>query len=187
MIEWLSNKVKKWAQPADDRSFALYEKIVAASRSADYFKRFDIEDSFDGRFDALTLLVVLVIRRLRADQTDGADRAQGVVDTMFADMDLSLHEVGVSENKVGNKVKTMAKAFLGRMKAYSDALDADDRAAFADALARNLYRDNGIDPVTNGLVDAVFAAADELAAMDITDLEDQGLARGLAALTGQGA
>ncbi len=62
-------------------------------------------------------------------------RAQELTDTMFADMDLSLHEIGVSENKVGKKVKVMATAFVGRVQAYSQALDANDKERFGFSLA----------------------------------------------------
>ncbi|MGB1036399.1 MAG: ubiquinol-cytochrome C chaperone family protein, partial [Candidatus Puniceispirillales bacterium] len=85
-----------------------------------------------------------------------------LTDTMFADMDLSLHEIGVSENKVGKKVKVMATAFVGRVQAYSQALDANDKEALASALRRNLYRDQDMDGMENTLSKAVIKAAKAL-------------------------
>ena len=96
--------------------------------------------------------------------------SQSVTDVMFADMDLSLHEIGVSENKVSKKVKTMATAYMGRRQAYVDALDSDDSSALADALSRNLYRENGIDPAANGLVAMVMAEAERLAVIPDQEL-----------------
>jgi len=166
MIARLSKIVEKWARPAGDQAHLLYLEITQAARMPEFYIRYGVDDTLDGRFDTLTLLVVLTVRRLQKAGQKGRNLAQEVIDMMFADMDLSLHEIGVSENKVGKKVKTMATAFLGRMNTYSAALDAGDKAALAAALARNLYRDNGTDPQENGLVAAVFAEADRLDALE---------------------
>ena len=93
------------------------------------------------------------------------DAGQGVVDTMFADMDLSLHEIGVSENKVGKKVKQMATAYMGRMEAYGAALAANDAAMLADVLNRNLYREDGTMPRPMALLRRAGRRA-RLAALD---------------------
>ena len=163
MTNWLSKLVEKWARPGTDEAYDLYAVIAESARQPHFFQKYDIEDSFDGRFDALTLIAVLVARRLKDIGEDGYALSQSVTDVMFADMDLSLHEIGVSENKVSKKVKTIATAYMGRMQAYVDALDANDDAALADALARNLYRENGTDPQANGLVAKVKSEANRLA------------------------
>jgi len=165
MITRLSRIVEKWARPGGEQAHLLYAEIARAARIPEFYLHYDVEDTLDGRFDTLTLMVVLVVRRLNKAGKEGTTLAQEVIDMMFADMDLSLHEIGVSENKVGKKVKTMATAFLGRMKAYSSALDNGNSAELAAALGRNLYRDNGIDPVQNGLVEAVERHSTRLAAM----------------------
>ena len=171
MFNWLSKKAQHWARPADDFSFAVYEQVAAASRDARLYERFDIEDTLDGRFDVLVLFAALTVRRLSLSGEAGKRLAQGVVDTMFADMDLSLHEIGVSENKVGKKVKAMAKAFMGRMKAYSDALDGDAiEKTLAAALERNIYRDRGANGASKGLAEAVL-----LVVRALDDIDDAGL------------
>lgn len=157
MLSWLSKKVELWARPADDIAHGIYTQIAADARNPDFYDRYSVEDTLDGRFDTLTLMVMLVVRRLAEAGDDGHAIGQGVVDTMFADMDLSLHEIGVSENKVGKKVKQMATAYMGRVKAYGEALDAGDEAKLAETLGRNLYRNNGMDAAENGLAAAVMA------------------------------
>lgn len=159
---WLTNLITKWARPGGDEAHLIYVQLASEARNPSLYQNFDIADTLDGRFDALTLLTVLVIRRLNRIEGKGRDFGQEVVDVMFADMDLSMHEIGVSENKVSKKVKTMATAFLGRRQAYIKAIDANDKKALSAALARNLYRDNGVDPTKNGLVKAVFAEAKRL-------------------------
>ena len=165
MTNWLSKLVEKWARPGTDEAYDIYQVIAASARQPDLYQRFEIADTFDGRFDTLTLMAVLVARRLKDIGEDGQTLSQSVTDVMFADMDLSLHEIGVSENKVSKKVKTMATAYMGRRQAYVDALDSGDSSALADALSRNLYRDNGTDPRANGLVALVEAESERLAAM----------------------
>ena len=64
----------------------------------------------------------------------------------------------------------MATAYMGRRQAYVDALDSNDSSALADALSRNLYRENGTDPQANGLVALVEAEAERLAAMPDQEL-----------------
>jgi len=165
MITRLSKMVEKWSRPGGDQAHVLYSEIARAARKPEFYLQYDISDTFDGRFDTLTLIVVLVVRRLKKAGRQGDELAQEVIDMMFADMDLSLHEIGVSENKVGKKVKTIATAFIGRMKAYSTALDNDDDIELAAAISRNLYRENGVDPANNGLVAAIRAQVKRLDAL----------------------
>ena len=142
MLRWLQKKVIEWARPSSIEADALYRQLTKIARRPKLYQKYNIADSFDGRFDCLSLLVALVAWRLmRINDGKGKPRAQELIDTMFADMDLSLHEIGVSENKVGKKVKIMAAAFMGRLKTYSTALDAGDKTQLTEALRRNLYRD----------------------------------------------
>jgi cytochrome b pre-mRNA-processing protein 3 len=56
----------------------------------------------------------------------------------------------------------MATAFVGRLQAYGQALDADDQNALADALRRNLYRDRDMGGIEHALSKAVMATAKQL-------------------------
>ncbi|MFI4989278.1 MAG: ubiquinol-cytochrome C chaperone family protein, partial [Alphaproteobacteria bacterium] len=64
--------------------------------------------------------------------------AQGLFDAMFDDMDHGLRELGVGDLGVARRVKTMAKAFYGRIAAYDAGLAGSDDV-LAAALARNLF------------------------------------------------
>lgn len=162
MLQWLRQKVLDWSRPSSIEAETLYSQLAKAARNPDIYYSYQIEDNIDGRFDTICLFVALVVRRLSKMGEDGKIRAQELTDTMFADMDLSLHEIGVSENKVGKKVKVMATAFVGRVQAYSQALDANDKEALASALRRNLYRDQDMDGMENKLSTAVIKVAKAL-------------------------
>ena len=101
VLERLSKLVAKWARPGGEEAHQIYQVITASARHPEFYRRFGIADTLDGRFDTLTLMAVLVIRRIKAMGEAGEGLGQDVVDLMFADLDLSLHEIGVSENKVG--------------------------------------------------------------------------------------
>jgi cytochrome b pre-mRNA-processing protein 3 len=148
---------------ADEAARALYEAIVAQARRPAFYVEGGVPDTLDGRFDLLVLHVFLVLHRLRADGPRTADLAQALFDLMFVDMDRNLRELGVGDMSVGRKVKTMAKALLGRIAAYEPGLS--DPSALDDALGRNLYRGQAPEP---GIVERVRhyvgAAAEDLRA-----------------------
>ncbi len=122
--------------------FDLYTAAVTAARAPwPYEPRIGVPDTLDGRFDLIGLFVSLVIRRVRTDPDPRAGAlAQAVFDAMFADMDITLREMGVSDLTVGKRVKRMWEAFHGRARAYETALDLADMAALRAALLRNIWR-----------------------------------------------
>jgi len=117
---------------------SLYAKAVAQARLPVFYAEREVPDTVDGRFDLLVLHVFLLLHRLGGDGKAMRAVTQGLFDLMFADMDRSLREMGVSDMSVGKRVKEMARAFYGRVDAYEPALN--DAAALREALARNLYR-----------------------------------------------
>lgn len=129
-------------KPLERPGFALYTAAVAAARDPWFFgEAVGVPDTLDGRFDLVGLHAGVLIRRLHQDPDPrGAEAAQAVFDAMFADMDMSLREMGVGDMSVGKRVKRMWEAFHGRARAYEAALDAGDRAALESALARNVLR-----------------------------------------------
>lgn len=141
----------------------LHTAVVAASRQPALYADLGIPDTFEGRFESLTLHGVLVLRRLKACAAPGPDMAQHLVDTIFQHFDRNLREMGVGDTVVPKRMKGLAEAFLGRSVAYDEALAAGTLAA---ALRRNVYRDAR---------DAEALAAYALAAaarLDATPLQD---------------
>lgn len=115
---------------------ALYGAIVATARNPAFYAEWGVPDTLDGRFELIALHAFLAIRRLK-QSGDNAAFAQALFDTMFADLDRNLREMGVGDLSVGRQVKTMAKAFYGRVVAYERGLAGSD--SLDDALHRNLY------------------------------------------------
>jgi len=122
---------------ASDEAMALYAEAVRQSRRPAFYAALGVPDSIDGRFELLALHAWLLLRRLRGEPA--AERlSQDLVEVFFADMDVSLREIGAADIGVGRRVKRMIEAFHGRAAAYDAALAAGG-AALEQALTRNLY------------------------------------------------
>ena len=165
----------------------LYASAVEMARDPAFFADHGVADNVDGRFDALALVVSLVMRRLNSCGDAGAALSQELFDTMFADMDLSLREMGAGDIGVAKRVRVMAEAFMGRLDAYTAALDDADRKALAAALehrpARNVVvSDSGNFPSDLYMADGLFrtmGASHELRIVDpdaVSDAIDESVA-----------
>ena len=122
-----------------EAAHALYVALVGQAREPVFYRDWGVPDSLDGRFDMIVLHAFLVMRRLGAEGEAGAALSQALFDVMFSDMDQNLRELGVGDLAVGRRVKTMARGFYGRVKAYDEGLARPDDTALAAALRRNLY------------------------------------------------
>jgi cytochrome b pre-mRNA-processing protein 3 len=116
---------------------ALYARIANASRTPGLYAALGIPDSLEGRFEALSLHMVLSLRALRELPPPADDVAKDLTDAFFRDMDASLREMGVGDTVVPKRMKKVAASFYGRAQSYDPALNAGDEAALAAALGRN--------------------------------------------------
>ena len=141
--------------PEEEPARALYIAAVEQARRPEFYAQQGVPDSVDGRFELLVLHCFLVLRRLKAAHGDTEALAQTLFDTLIYDMDQSIRESGVGDLKVGPKLRDMAEAFYGRVKAYEAALESQDDAVVADAVRRNLYGTAG--EIPDGAPEAVAA------------------------------
>jgi cytochrome b pre-mRNA-processing protein 3 len=117
----------------------LHGKIVAAARRPALYADFGAPDTFEGRFEMMSLHAGLIMRAMSRLGGIGAELAQELADSVFRHFDLVLREMGISDIGVPKRIKRMAEAFYGRNKAYGHALDSDDPALLASALSRNVF------------------------------------------------
>ena len=170
---WLGNMLTWGRRRQLDVSEVLYGNAVELAREPAFFKDYGVADTVDGRFDALALVVAIVMRRLKACGDEGAALSQNLFDSMFSDMDLSLREMGAGDIGVSKRVRVMAEAFMGRLDAYATALDDGDRGALAAAIGRNLLRRD--EPANAQLVDFVLELEERLSELDDETLLAGGL------------
>lgn len=156
--------------PCEAPARALYERIVAQARRAEFYSVWGVPDTLDGRFELLALHTFLLLHRLKRDHTASADLSQALFDTMLADMDQSLRELGAGDLGVGRKVKRMAQGLYGRIAAYEAGLDGPDSELEA-ALERNLYGTVEPDPAwLSALAAYLRREAGSLAAQGLASL-----------------
>jgi cytochrome b pre-mRNA-processing protein 3 len=110
----------------------LYDALVSRSREPVFFATFGVADNMDGRFDVLAFHAWMVLTELK-----GGPGAQSLTNTIFTGFDEAMREQGAGDIGIGHRLKSMAKAFYGRMKVYDAAAGEDELAA---ALAHNLWR-----------------------------------------------
>ncbi len=119
---------------------ALYDLAAAQALKPHFYARWQVPDSFDGRFEMLILHSFLVWRRLKNEGAAGQRLAQDFFDALFVQMDRTLRERGVGDLGVPRHVKAMMRAFKGRALAYDAALSpGSDPQALRKALIRNVY------------------------------------------------
>ncbi len=141
--------------------FELYTAAVTAARAPAFYAELGVPDTLDGRFDLVGLHASLLIRRLRTLPPPGGAVAQAVFDAMFADMDMNLRELGVSDMRLARNVRAMWEAFHGRATAYEAALESADPGALEAALVKNIWRGEAA-PGAAGLAWFVRSIADLL-------------------------
>jgi cytochrome b pre-mRNA-processing protein 3 len=154
----------------DNKIAALYGMIVAQARSAVFYTDYGIADTIQGRFDLLVLHLVLVLRRLsREPQAGSAPRrgrreslGQRLFDAFCGDMDANLREMGVGDMGVPRRMRRFGEEFYGRQAAYQAALDGNDLPALENALARNIFELELVEPRVSQLAGYVRAAVAQL-------------------------
>lgn len=117
-------------------ALAAYGRIVERARDPAFYRVWGVPDTLDGRFELLALHAFLVLNRLKREPI-ASPFAQELFDTMFADLDSALREMGASDLGVGPRIKAMARGFYGRIAAYDQGLA--DAPGLEGALRRNLF------------------------------------------------
>jgi cytochrome b pre-mRNA-processing protein 3 len=151
----------------------VHDSIAALSRRPILFTNYGVADSFEGRFELLTLHLALVLRRLAELPEPGAEVAQDLTDLAFRRLDQGLREIGVGDIGVPRRMKGLAKAFYGRASAYHGAFASRDHAQLVDALRRNVFGEGAGD--AEGLAFRIEMIERRLASLDLDAMLAAGL------------
>lgn len=115
---------------------ALWHGIVTTSRETDWYAGCGVDDSVEGRFDMITLVLSLTL--LRMENSEEMAPKTGLLTELFvADMDRQLRDAGVGDLMVGKKMGKLVSALGGRIGALREAMIESD-AALAVILQRNM-------------------------------------------------
>ncbi|WP_373487876.1 ubiquinol-cytochrome C chaperone family protein [Blastomonas sp.] len=152
-----------------------YAQVIALGRDPYWYTDGGVADSVDGRFEAVALLLCLVLLRLEQDEDQPAVRQFSVhlAELFVDDMDGQLRQNGVGDLVVGKNIGKMMSALGGRLGVYRAALAADntDMSALDSALRRNLYREEQVaDAQVTAAAAKVRALHDRMAALPVADV-----------------
>jgi cytochrome b pre-mRNA-processing protein 3 len=110
--------------PAKAIGVRLHAAAVAQGRTPALYADMGVPDTVEGRFELLTLHVILLVDRLKDQDTVAAEIRQALFDVYVGDLDGALREMGVGDVSVGKKMRKLGEAFYGRAKAYDTAFKA---------------------------------------------------------------
>lgn len=116
----------------------LHRAAVERSRLPALYGPGLLPDTVEGRFESLTLHVLLLMRRLRALPPPASEVAQELIDAVFAHLEIALRESGIGDFGVPKRMKKLARAFYDRVSTYEAALATGDAEALAGELGRRL-------------------------------------------------
>ena len=155
MIERLT----RWLRSSPDPREAirpLWHRVVEIAREKEWYRDCGIADSVAGRFDAITLILALVLLRMERDEAL-SDASVRLTELFVDDMDGQLRQGGVGDLIVGKHIGKLMSTLGGRLGAYRTALDEGEAATTA-AVARNVTMREGGDPALVAQRARAFAA-----------------------------
>jgi cytochrome b pre-mRNA-processing protein 3 len=101
---------------------ALYASAAAQARNPELYRHMGIADTVEGRFEAFTLHVALLVLRLKGQGEAAAEASQDLFETYVQSLDDALRELGVGDVVVPKRMRKLGEAFYGRTRAYEQAL-----------------------------------------------------------------
>lgn len=135
----------------------VYEGIVAAARREVFFRDMGIPDTMEGRFEVIVLHLFMVLERLKREGEPGQRVGQAVLESLIADMDDALRQIGIGDMGVPRRVKRAAAAVRERVRDYG----AEAGAGLERGLLNHVYGCDGgtEEPASEAMADAAHLAA----------------------------
>jgi Uncharacterized conserved protein len=126
----------------------LWHRVVEIAREPQWYAQCGVADTVPGRFDAVTLVLALVMLRMERDKLAGDDTliepSVRLTELFVDDMDGQLRQSGVGDLVVGKRMGRLMSVLGGRIGALREALAQDDAALIA-ALERNVTLNESAD------------------------------------------
>jgi cytochrome b pre-mRNA-processing protein 3 len=122
----------------------LWHRVVELARDPVLYKQGGIADSVAGRFDAITLVLALVMLRMEGDEALRGPSAR-LTELFVADLDGQLRQSGMGDPGVGKRVGKLMGVLGGRIEALRLALAEPHDAQLIAAIERNVTLNDGAD------------------------------------------
>ena len=123
----------------------LWHRVVEIAREPDWYASGGIADTVPGRFDAITLVLSLVLLRMERDP-EMTQASVYLTELFVEDMDGQLRESGVGDVVVGKHMGRLMSVLGGRLGALREALAGEGDAELVAAIERNVSMNEGSAP-----------------------------------------
>ena len=144
----------------------LWHRVVEIAREPQWYAKGGIADTVAGRFDAITVVLSLVLLRLEVSEA-GKIASARLTELFVSDMDGQLRQSGIGDVVMGKHMGKLMSALGGRIDAFRSALAEPGDAELAAAVERNITLIEGGDAavVANEmrLIATTLAASDDAA------------------------
>jgi len=137
MFNWFNRK-------AVDKGVAQRwrDAVTAQARVPEPFLKGWVTDTVYGRFNMVTLVATLAMRRMRDLGGDGKMLSEKFTELLFSDFDYALRENGVGDSSIARRIRKMGEEFFGLAKVVDEALDAGGaKKELIAVLQRNVQSD----------------------------------------------
>lgn len=155
------------ADPGQDQVRALWHRVVGIAREPGWYAKGGIADTVPGRFDAITLVMALVMLRMEDDPALSAPSGR-LTELFVADLDGQLRQSGIGDLSVGKQIGKLMGALGGRIDALRAGLAQADDAGLTAAIERNVTF--GESPNAPTIAAELRVLAGALAELDNADL-----------------
>ncbi len=149
---------------------ALWRSVVATARDPAWYAKRGIADSIAGRFDALSMVLALVLLRMEGNPALRQPSSR-LTEHFIADLDGQMRQDGMGDPVVGKRIASLMSVLAGRIEACRAGLTADDPAVLEGSVERNVTLLEGADA-------APVAAALRALAVRLQALPDAALLAG---------
>lgn len=124
----MSNWLSKLLGNSDEKASTelLYNMMMERALQPALYETGLAEDSFDGRFEAVTLHSALIMRNLRQHGEEGQHLANDLYKKVFNGFDHALRERGAGDSSIARKIRGLGERFFGLARAIDGALAEDD-------------------------------------------------------------
>ena len=118
----------------------LFEKINKQSLRKELYLQYKIIDSFENRFELLTIHIVLVVKAMKSDSLMGNKTIQKLFDEIFKYLDNSFRELGLGDKVIEMNLNKLLSNFLKKIKLYEQALSENNDSSLKKILINSIYK-----------------------------------------------
>jgi len=133
MLTWLRKK-----RDARRTARILYGSVVTQSRQESFYAAAGVPDTPEGRFEMLTIHLVLLLHRLARAGENSRPLQEAITQAFVIDMDDNMREMSVGDLAVPRQVKRAVAVLHDRYALYGKALAASRDDTLVDAVRARL-------------------------------------------------